>query len=240
MSPAVAMALSAVSQAKSLIALAQALGWVRSSTARSLEAIDGQLRLALEAPLHEGLDRLELAAKLDNVGRQQELLKEAQSKLHDVAARPGMPANVVALACVTCASLARIQNDQKEARIWVIRALDAYDRCLLEAHRDASKAALMNVGERVAPAPAPLPKAIVSRVKRRAGILRACMRESSESVQSLTVRVHAINAEVSEAHAFAADLGVALDGRCREVTVRTFKAVVVLVNLNRVHPAAAS
>ncbi|WP_157692919.1 hypothetical protein [Pedococcus dokdonensis] len=240
MSPAVALALSAVSQAKSLVALAQALGWVRSSTARSLEAIDGQLRLALEAPLHEGLDRIELAARLDNATRQQELLTEAQSKLHDVAARPGMPATVVALACVTCASLAQIRNNPEEARIWVARALDAYDRCLQEAHRDASKAALMNVGETVSGAPAPFPRAIASRVKRRVGILRESMRESSESVRSLTIRINEINAEVSEAHAFAADLGVALDGRCREVTLRTFKALIVLVKLNRVHPAAAS
>lgn len=236
MSPADAMALGAVSQAKTLIALAQAMGWVRTSTDRSLERIDEQLRLAFEAPLHEGLDRLEVAAQLDNPWRRQELVDEARSKLHDAAARPGMPPHAVAVACITCAALAHIQGDAKEARFWLQRALDAYDSCLLEAHREASSAALMNVGEKVAPSPSPWPKATWTRIRRRASILRACMGESTENVQALTARVMELNAEVAEAHIFAADHGVGVDGRCREVTVRTFKAVIVLVKLGRVEP----
>ena len=151
-----------------------------------------------------------------------------------------MPPHVVAVACVTCASLAHIQRDTKEARLWVTRALDAYDLCLLREHREVSRAALMNVGERASTSPKAWPRAMWSRVGRRASILRASMGETTDEVQALTARVTDINAEVAEAHAFAAELGVAVDGRCCELTVRSFKAVIVLVKLGRVQPVPAS
>jgi hypothetical protein len=239
MSPAPAVALGAVAQARTLLALAQAMGWVRTSTDKSLERIETRVRLLLEAPLHEGLDRIEHAAKLDDPDRQGELIKEGQSKLHDAAARQGMPPRVVAIACMTCASLARIQTDTKEAQIWVSRALDAFDNCLLEAHLDASREALMDLGVKDRPSRQGWPRRTWSRVRRGTGILRACMRESSESVQALTARLEELNAEVAEAHAMAAELEVPVDGRCCAVSVRTFRAVVVLVKLARIHPVPA-
>jgi hypothetical protein len=223
----------ALSAVKTVMTLAEATGLVRSATSRALAGIDATTRGLLEAPLHEGLERLDWAAECqDDPLRQLQLLDQARSRFHDAVARPGMPGRAVALARISGATVSLLMEQPSEAQRWMQRALNAYDDCCREAYREVCRVAL--VKEPGAEPRYSWRQRITEWPGEKFVILRSAMSESADDADGLKDRLSELCAEITSAHVMAKDVGVAVVGRCAGVTVIAFRGLVVRAQLQTV------
>ncbi len=215
---------SVLSSAKTILSLAQAAGLARSSTDQALKNLETRLRGLVEAPLHEGLNRVKWAAQ-SKEPRRSELLREARSKLLDAVARPDMPPRAAAVACVAGAAVARELGDEDDARTWMANAVAAYDRCVATAYQGMNRTAL--VGDRLQQPALAWHRSFLVWCGAKGSFAKAVLVGSSLQFGKDQSELAALTREVSDAHAFARELGVNADGHSCSVRVVHFRGVVV-------------
>lgn len=95
-------ALVLLAAGKNAAQLAQAVGLIEDRLARALEAVAADVRKLAEAPLREGIRRLQQAAVADSEHRRSMPLAEARCRFEDAAARdldPVVHATALVLLC---------------------------------------------------------------------------------------------------------------------------------------------
>ncbi len=111
--------------------LAKSAGLLKSRTDALLATVDAKVSALVEAPLHEGLARLEQAATAGLKARQWSLLEEARGKLTDVVNRSAAPPAIRAYAGVALTATWHHLGEPALA----LAALDRAERDLEEARR---------------------------------------------------------------------------------------------------------
>jgi hypothetical protein len=132
--------ITALMAANELVQLASALGLIKNQADRAAETLTEDVRSLVVADFHAGIDRIELASRVTDPRRAEDLLKEGRARLHDAATQPRMPSILRAYAYAALAKLAAENGDKGEAGVWADRGIELYDGMLRDVFSAANKA----------------------------------------------------------------------------------------------------
>jgi hypothetical protein len=216
-----------IALANASIKLAQAAGLVHDEARELARDTNAKVTALLEQDFNVALSMLEASAHAIDEERQHALLAKAVDKFEDAEATGGLNEHLRGFSAAMCAALSiRLRSDGEEARLWVRRAVEHYDRALRRIYQQAETAVKANADA-----------AKVDRWSAVAGPITGIAARSVMSrravVESQRVPSHALMTAINDAardvHVLAAELGLDTDARATSVEVaRSMKGARVL------------